>query len=349
VFCDLRMEDPEPVCSAGVDLRGAVRRAEAAVALAQGTAETMIGVDDSPATLWRCGGQPEGIMFNGSFPTGTKVCVDPASIGPGLTFATTTEVCVHKCLDLKGSNDANAADLAFCQQRAAASTNVPSDPNILFANGCDGNGMPLASFADPRREGEPVDWVNAIGVDQSGANLVRDTACDPVNGCAFDAGAASARAATHGDGYVEFTVNEGTTNRIIGLTTGQGGDDHDLSFTSIGFALDFLSDECIYIYENGARRAPATPLPASAGCLISADAFGRYAPGDRFRISFVDAQDGTALITYGKLSGPCPPGHACPAPTLYYSGVAATYPLHVDASFLQQGAALYDIRLVYIH
>jgi hypothetical protein len=347
VFCDLRMEDPEPVCSAGIDLRGAVRRTEAAVALVQGAAESRFAVDDSPETRWRCGG-PEGIEFNGSFPTGTNVCVDPASIGPGLTFATSTEVCVHKCLDLKFASDADASALAFCEARAVPSTNVPSDPNVLFANGCDANGMPLPGFADPRREGEPVDWVNTVGVDPSGGNLVRSAACDPLNGCAFDAGAASARPATHGDGYLEFTVNETTANRIIGLTTGAGADDQDLTFQSIGFALDFFRDGCIYLYENGQPRAPGTPVD-SAGCLVQANTFGHYAPGDRFRISFIDQQDGTAKINYGKLNGPCSPGQACPAPPIYISGVPATYPLHVDASFYEQGGALYDIRLVYIH
>ena len=346
VPCDLRMLQTEPQCSQGLDLTGAVRRSEAAVALVQGTAGTMIGVDDSPATLARCGGQPEGLVFNQAFPSGTPVCVDPGSAGAGLTFVTSTDVCVHKCLDLKFTDESDAAALAFCQERAAASTNVPADPNVLFANGCDVNGMPVPGFADPRRAGEPVEWTNLVGVDASGGHLTRNAPCAPT-GCAFDAGAASLKNAVTGDGYLEFTVNEQNTNRIIGLTTGPGADDHDLTFQSIGFSLDFFRDGCIYLYENGVPRTPPAPMPSS-GCVLPGNTFGHYAAGDRFRITFVDAQDGTALINYAKLPGPCTPGTECPATTFYFSGVRATYPLHVDAGFVDQGGALLDVRLVYI-
>ncbi len=347
VLCDLRMLDPEPQCSRDLDIDHGVSLMAAAIALVQGWAETNIGVDYSSATQARCGDIPEGIVFAGPFPYGTQVCVDPASVGPGLRFLSSTDVCVHKCLDLKSSYDWDAAALAFCQERAAASTNVPADPNVLFANGCGADGMPVPGFADPRREGEPVDWVNTVGVDTSGGKLTRNAPCAPA-GCAFDAGAASLQNVVKGHGYLEFTVNEQTTNRIIGLTTGAGTGDHDLTFESIGFALDFFRDGCIYLYENGAARTPLTPVP-STGCILPANTFGHYAPGDRFRIQFSDAYDGTAIIDYWKLIGPCTPGSECPAGYFYLSRVRASYPLHVDASFFEQSAALYDIRLVYIH
>jgi hypothetical protein len=346
VRCDLRMAEAERECGGDLDLTGGVRLVAAAVALVQGAAPTLIGIDDSPDAESQCGGPPAGILFQGWFPAGTQVCIDPNQVGAGHQFPTSLDVCIHKCLDLMEADDANADALAFCKARATASTNVPDDPTLLFANGCDANGMPLASFADPRLVGQPIDWVNATGVDPSGHNLVRTSPCanSPCSG--FDAGAASNDAVTKGDGYLEVTVDEQTTNRIIGLTLGKGADDSDVNYTGVGFGLDFFRDGCVYVFENGVPRSAATPLPE---CTNPDAAQGHYAPGDRFRISFADAQDGTAQIEYGKLAGPCIPGSECPALTFYVSGVAATYPFHVDAGFEDFNGALIDIRLTYIH
>jgi hypothetical protein len=355
VDCDIHPSLPERTCATDADVAMGVRLADAAVALVQGDDGKFLGIDDSPAAQARCGQKGEVITFQGEFPAGQQVCVDPAKIGPGLVYipgqqyGTSSDVCADRCLDLVSAGDPpDPLVLAFCQERARASTNVPADPNGPFGGACTSAGMPIDTFADPRLAGEPVDWVNLEGVVASGGNLTRNKPCDPTSGCLFDSGAASAKAATSGDGYLEFSVSELDTNRITGLTTGQGADDHDNAFQSIGFALDFFRDGCIYLYENGAPRVPPTPVAAN-GCVLPANTWGNYAPGDRFRITFHDNFDGSAAIEYGKLQGACTPGSTCPALTFFTSPVHGAYPLHVDAAFIDPQGALLDVRLVYIH
>jgi hypothetical protein len=183
-------------------------------------------------------------------------------------------------------------------------------------------------------------------VDTTGGNITRTLPCtaSPCNG--FDTGAAGLQTVTHGDGYLEFSVNETTTNRIGGLTSGLGQDDTSVDFTTLGFGIDFFRDGCVYVFESGARRSATAPL---SGCAVPSDAFGLYASGNRFRISFKDNFNGTATISYAELPGPCTPGMECPAVTFFTSAVAAAYPLHVDAGFEDKDGALFDVRLVYIH
>lgn len=347
VPCDINLEIPERHCSTAHELDVSVRLNDAAVGLVQGRRGVRWGIDDSPAALARCGGQPETILFSGEFPYGDLFCLDPAAVGPGKQFASSTAVCVEVCLELIGSSDPpSPVDLDFCQHRAQASTNVPADPNATFGGGCSTAGNPLRTFVDPRTSGEPTSWGNAVGVDTTGGNIARTAPCTTSPCSGFDAGAAGFDTATHGDGYLEFSVNELTTNRIGGLTSGLGVNDTSVNFTTLGFGIDFFRDGCFYVFESGTRRSAPAPM---SGCVVPSDAFGLYAPGDRFRISFKDNFDGTATISYAKLPGPCTPGSECPALTFFTSPVAAAYPLHVDAGFEDQGGALLDVRLTYIH
>jgi hypothetical protein len=347
VLCDINLEIPERHCSTAHELDVSVRLTDAAVGLVQGERGVRYGIDDSPAALARCAGQPETILFSGEYPYGDQFCVDPAVVGPGNQFATTTDVCVEVCLELIGeSNPPSPVDLDFCQHRAQASTNVPADPNVSFGGACSPAGNPLRTFADPRFVGEPTTWTNATGVDTTGGNIVRTAPCTTSPCSGFDAGAAGVETVTHGDGYLEFSVNETTTNRIGGLTSGLGQDDTSVDFTTLGFGIDFFRDGCFYVFENGVRRPAAAPL---SGCVVPSDAFGLYASGDRFRITFKDNFDGTTTISYAKLPGPCTPGSECPANTFFVSAVHGAYPLHVDAGFEDQGGALLDVRVVYIH
>ena len=346
VECDI---STERVCATDIDVAMGVRIADAAVALVQGDDGKFLGIDDSPAAVARCGPNGEVITFRGEFPAGSQICVDPAKVGPGLQYETSSAVCVDRCLDFLEAADPPEPDLlAICQQQAGASTNVPADPNTLFGGGCTSEGRPIDTFADPRLAGEPVDWVNLDGVLANAGNLTRTKPCDPTIGCLFDSGAASARAATGGDGYLEFSVGELTTNRIGGLTSGAGADDHDTNFTGVGFGLDFFRDGCVYIYENGVPRTPPAPVPTT-GCVLPANAWGNYNFGARFRIAFKDNFDGTATISYAELPAPCTPGSECPAITFFTSGVHGAYPLHVDAGFEDQNGSLFDVRLTYIH
>jgi hypothetical protein len=351
VPCDIRVNERDDIACAGDGTNG-VRLSEAAIALVEGLDGRYIGIDDSPAGQSRCPGPVftgEAIPFHGPFPAGMQVCVDPATVGHGRTHESAFDVCVAKCLDLMGAPETpDDATLQSCRNRAVPSTNVlPSDPNVLFANGCTTAGMPNDAFMDPRESPEPIFWVNPFGVDAPGTDLVRNLPCSVTPCTGFDTGAASAGTATRGDGYVEFSVSELDTNRMIGLTRDYGFNDHEYGFTTVEFGIDFYRDGCYYVFESGARPMPAAP---TAGCAVPEAAFGHYASGDRFRISFSDNFDGTAKIEYAKLPAPCTPGSECPTlPPFLVSSLAGTYPLHVDAVFEDYLGRLVDVRLVYIH
>jgi len=59
--------------------------------------------------------------------------------------------------------------------------------------------------------------------------------------------------------------------------------------------------------------------------------------------------DGTASITYSRVTGSCVPRSLC-AETVFYThaGIPAQSTLRVDASFREQGATLIDVRIVHI-
>jgi hypothetical protein len=355
VRCDLNLQ-PLPYCPTSSDdpqIALAVRLAGTAVALAQGDTGKWLGLDDSPDGLQQCNGLPRLIQFRNEFPAGTEVCVNPNEVGTGRRFPTSTDVCVERCLALITAADpADLTDLNFCRAHARASTNVPSLPNVAFGDGCRSDGLPN-TFIDPRLAGEPVIWINPHNVVVNRNDLGRNTPC-VLPGCSdtvFNAGAAGLKPVTHGDGYVEFTVRELETSRIGGLTTGYGTDDDDPDFKTIGFGIDLLGDGCLYVFENALLQAPPTPLPdvLTNGCLARTNTFGHYFKDERLRISFKDNFDGTAIISYARLTGSCTPGKPCPVETFYTSGAPAAYPLHVDASFHENGGTLLDARVVYIH
>jgi hypothetical protein len=97
----------------------------------------------------------------------------------------------------------------------------------------------------------------------------------------------------------------------------------------------------VYIFESGA--AQPGPIPTGNG-----PSFGTYAAGDRFRVHATDDFDGTATITYARVTGPCTDGAPCAETVLYTSPNKAAYPLRVDSSFKQMGGTLANVRLARI-
>jgi hypothetical protein len=351
VFCDIEkpvsMTLPPVVdrhCASDDEIANGVRLAGAAVALNDGDTNPT-GLDYSPAKVTACFGRPEAVIFQGVFPEGQTVCVDPADIGPSATFADATALCAVRCQNSFGAvsedysmvpaDPPDPSVIAYCAIHSRVSTNVPPSG---FANQCSAAGLLLDSFAmaDPRRVPEPVNWVNAIGVTPTGGTLTRTT----VAGTLFDAGAASSQFIRHGDGFVEFEVSETNKARICGLTTVPAGDppDTDPGYTAMGFAIDLYSDSQIYLFENGEK------------VLVGANpdtSFGPYASGQRFRVTVKDNFDGTATIIYSRLTGPCTPGTACPQDLIRTAG-PASYPFRVDSSFVEQGGTLTNVALVRI-
>jgi hypothetical protein len=150
----------------------------------------------------------------------------------------------------------------------------------------------------------PVAWTDVVGVTADTVDGLGKTAPET----AFNAGAVSV-ATLAGDGFVEFTTGESTSDKAIGLSTGNGGQ----GLADIDFAIRLNASGRASIDEGGINRG----------------GIGPYAAGDVFR---VQAEDG--VVTYwrnGKLK--------------YTSALAPSFPLLVDTSLRTPGATLTDVRI----
>jgi len=337
VFCDIE----QPLarhCATEADKTNGIRLAAGAVALTNGSASG-IALDFSADALNRCGGQPEAVGFQAAFPTGSLVCMNSSVIGT--TYADATAVCVTQCEDVfspaGAENPPDPQVVAFCTAHAHPSTNMPTNPPFFDA-GCTDAGNRNESFIDPRQSPEPVVWQDLIGVAASGPDGNTLTRTAPNTG-AFDAGAASAQTITAGDAFVELTATETNTGRFGGLSS--GASDPDATFRTIGFGLDLFNDAHVYIFETGSVQTGPTPT-------ANGPSFGTYASGDRFRVHATDNFDGTATISYAKVTGPCNDGAPCGETVFYTSPTKAAYPLRVDSSFNQIGGTLTNVRLARI-
>jgi hypothetical protein len=145
-----------------------------------------------------------------------------------------------------------------------------------------------------------VVWTNAVGVSVSGTSLTKTAAAG------WNAGASSTTSLLSGDGYVEFTVSETSTDRMLGLSN----KDVDQNYTSIGFAAYLASSGALQVYEMGVNRG----------------SFGTYATGDVVRVAVE-----SGFVKYRRNG------------VLLYSSSAATYPLLVDTSLSTTGATLGNV------
>ena len=148
---------------------------------------------------------------------------------------------------------------------------------------------------------QPVTWTNAVGVTVTGNSLT-------ATGNGWNtAGAVSTQSIASGDGYVETTVSETSTYRMIGLSHGDTNQD----YSDIDFALYPAAGGALYVYEDGVYRGY----------------FGNYATGDTLRV----AVEG-GVVKYRKNGT-----------LLYTSTVAPTYPLLVDTSLYNYGSTLNNV------
>ncbi|MBZ5559207.1 MAG: hypothetical protein LAO77_18195 [Acidobacteriia bacterium] len=150
----------------------------------------------------------------------------------------------------------------------------------------------------------PVVWTSLVKTTASGNSLTKTAGC---NGCQ-DAGAISSQAIASGDGYVEFTVSETTTERAIGFSHGNT----DTTIGDIDFALLLWPGGEIDVRENGTYRADTTA-----------------ATGDTFRIAVTGGK-----VTYAKNG------------TVFYTSAAApVYPLIADTSLETKSATLNNVMI----
>jgi hypothetical protein len=341
VFCDI---EKSRHCATAQDVQRGIRLSEAAAALATGESSD-IGIDDSPAALSRCGGQPEAVVFQGPFPNGLPICVNGAQVlGAGNKYPDANALCRDACADLftqVGTSTPvvppTASTIAFCAGVARASTNTPLDR--WFDNGCLAGGTFQTTFADPRVLPEPVIWASLINVTAGGANG-NDLTRNGASNTAFDAGAVSQQLVTRGDGWVEFSARDVTHAHFIGFTgvSAPPPNDTDPTFNAIDFAVLLRLDGRVYVYEKGAQlKGPDLN-----------ESFGTWTPSDRFRVHLVDGLDGTAKVLYERIVASCGAGLSCAAVPFHTSAAAARYPLRVDTAMRHEGATLTDVDLVRI-
>ena len=372
VFCDIEKPPAEARhCASEDENANGLRLAEAAIALNRGDTH-VLGLDDSPAALARCGGRKEAVYFQGPVPEGQPTCVDTNAL------TSVSAACEVPCQQFFGvvkpdgslvpDNPPTPETIAFCQQRAHLSVNVPQEP-LGYSDGCTTGGKLVDFFVDPRRPSEALE-LDASG--QFGIGVVTTTDAQglthtsvsrsvitspPANNPPFDAGAASSQRFNRGDGFVEFSAGEVGKTHVVGLSemfipalgcTFHACDDTDPSLADITFAISLNLDRDstdpsrgrVFVIESGRLL---TNGPKDNG------SFETYAPGERFRVSIQDNSDGTGTVTYSKMSGFCISGNGCTESTFYTSQVVGHYPLRVDMSFREQGATNNDIRLVRIH
>jgi hypothetical protein len=111
------------------------------------------------------------------------------------------------------------------------------------------------------------------------------------------------------NGYMQMTVAETTTERMIGLSSS----DVDASYTSIQFAFYLAPGGNLYIYESGASRG----------------SYGTYASSDVFKIA-VESN----VVKYYKNGV-----------AIYISTVAPSLPLFVDVSTKNVGATANNVKI----
>jgi hypothetical protein len=333
VFCDIEMVR---YCATPAELAIGTRLASAAVALVAGQAGTNVGLDDSPEALARCAGVPEAVVFHEAFPRGTWVCLNCSDVFPSI-HQDAAAVCQAQCHDLFGTLTADstvapdkpptAETIAFCSANARVSTN--HSPDGCFRDACTPAGTRRMDFLDPRRLPEQVIWVNLNGVSTTAPGNLTRTA--PTTGFS-DAGASSIQLIAKGDAYLEFTATETNTARTVGLSSGPPPPGF-ITFNDIGFGLLLLDNGEILALENG----------------LSVGNFGPYAAGDKFRLKLRTNHDGTATVSYARITGPCEYGSPCNETVFHTSPNAITYPVRIDAMFREQGGTVTEAHIAYIH
>jgi hypothetical protein len=351
VFCDIEQpgtgfDNTSRVCADQFNQTPIIPLTNAALALNTG-ATSQFALDKSSAAVGRCGSNGEVVQFQGQFPQGSPVCLNCGAQIPAV-FADANAVCVARCEDISVPEPSNppSSDVAtFCTNHAHVSTNVPVGGCPMgFDNACSDAGALLTTFSDPRIFPEPVIWTQLTHVATSGTDnntLTQTVPSVPLG--QYQAQAVSQQQLNFGDAYIEFSSGETNLAKLIGFSaisqTCNQCTDSDPSPADITFSVNLADDGNMYVL-HGTTLVPGGGVNGS---------FTPYAPGDRFRITVTDQNDGTFIVVYSKLALPCTPGSPCNLSALLTDTVHGTYPIRIDTSLRDLGASLTDVRLVWIH
>ena len=132
----------------------------------------------------------------------------------------------------------------------------------LSLTGAAGASVDLGGTGAGPSVGEPVAWKSTEGVAVSGNNLTKNVAIGWGN-----SGASSTKALMAGAGFVEHTIRETKTSRMLGLSNGNSNNRGD----DIDFSLYSTADGKLRVYEKGVLRGT----------------FGPYNSGDKLRVAVV--------------------------------------------------------------
>jgi endonuclease/exonuclease/phosphatase family metal-dependent hydrolase len=172
-----------------------------------------------------------------------------------------------------------------------ATTPVKIDTLLQTLNGSVAN--VLIAGATPSGP-EPIVWTGLTRVTPIGTNNNGLKKTSGSNG-SYDAGAYSQQSIASGDGYLEFTASNTTSDAVIGLTTGDGSG----TGASFPWGIHLSTVGIAEVRENGGYKTDTV-----------------YAAGDVFRISIA-----SGVVTY-QHNGT----------TFHTSETTASYPLKVDTS-----------------
>jgi hypothetical protein len=145
-----------------------------------------------------------------------------------------------------------------------------------------------------------VIWESPVDTAIEGNSLRR------ASGLGWNAGAISKQLITGGEGYIEFTATEVSTNRVCGFSVANSG----TKFQNVDFALLLTDGGALYVYESGLEKASV----------------GGYSSGDRLRIEV-----SSGAVRY-KRNGAL----------LYSSATSPSYPLRADAALHDPEATISD-------
>jgi len=151
---------------------------------------------------------------------------------------------------------------------------------------------------------QDITWTQGVNVTISGNSLTSSGAST------WNSGAFSSQSlAANINGYIEMTVQETNTHRMLGFSS----DNPDAYWSSIEYALYLVANAQIYIYENGAGRGYYTS----------------YATGD-----IVGLRRDGGVIKYYKN------GVVFYTSTINYTGI-----LYADASLYETGSTIKSAKI----
>lgn len=150
-----------------------------------------------------------------------------------------------------------------------------------------------------------IEWIKMVGVDKNENNNLKKTTIT-----AWDnAGASSKNILPEAkNGWVEMTVDETNTHRILGLSE----KDINANYPSIQYGIYLTASSGILVYEKGSSKG----------------SFGEYSKGDRLKVQRIEGK-----IQYLKNDS-----------LLYTSAIVTSAALTIDVAMYSIGSTIKDVK-----